>query len=195
MTPFDPEAYGPLLAELLRGERLAPLGPGQPDPSVRPRLQALTPQSLLAPRTVVDHDMAAAALAGVWLHHDYLDEAHRISQDIATPTGSYWHGLVHRREPDFANSKYWFRRVGRHPIYPELAEAARALAAAGPTHPSTAFLTTQTSWDPLAFIDLCAACTSDRSPQELLCRRVQLSEWELLLRFSCRQAIGAARSV
>ena len=49
--------------------------------------------------------MASACLAGLWLYHDYLDESHAVSQSIHTPAGSYWHGLMHRREPDFANPK------------------------------------------------------------------------------------------
>src|SRR5438874_740571 len=76
------------------------------------------------PSAVRDQDMAAACLAGLWLYHDFLDEAHRISQELDTTTGSYWHGLVHRREPDFSNAKYWFRRVGDHAIFPALQAAA-----------------------------------------------------------------------
>ena len=53
--------------------------------------------------------MAACCLAGVWLLHDYLDESHTISQRIDTPSGSFWHGIMHRREGDFSNAKYWFR--------------------------------------------------------------------------------------
>jgi len=105
MTPFDPAIYGPTVAELLRGARLAPLGPGTPDQAVRPQLAALTPERVFAPHPVHDRKMAEACLAGLWLLHDFLDEAHTISQDIDTPTGSYWHGVMHRREPDAANAK------------------------------------------------------------------------------------------
>jgi len=85
--PFDPSAYGPTVAGLLTPERLAPLDPDR----------------LLVPHAVRDRDMARACLAGLWLSHDFLDESHTISQEIATPTGSYWHGLMHRREPDASN--------------------------------------------------------------------------------------------
>jgi hypothetical protein len=59
--------------------------------------------------------MAQACLAGLWLRFDFLDASHTISQEIETPTGSAWHAIMHRREGDFGNSIYWWRRVGKHP--------------------------------------------------------------------------------
>jgi hypothetical protein len=49
--------------------------------------------------------------AGLWLYVDDLDRSHHVSQSIETPVGSYWHGIMHRREGDFSNAKYWFRRA------------------------------------------------------------------------------------
>ena len=56
-----------------------------------------------------------AWIAGLWLYVDELDTSHTVSQAIDNPTGSYWHGIMHRREGDFSNSHYWFRKVGNHP--------------------------------------------------------------------------------
>ena len=53
--------------------------------------------------------------AGLWLYVDELDRSHSISQQIPTPTGSYWHAIMHRREGDFSNAKYWYRKAGNHP--------------------------------------------------------------------------------
>jgi hypothetical protein len=100
---FDPSAYGAAVAALLAEDRLAPLGPGTPNRAARPALAALTVEMLLAPHPVGDREMARAGLAGLCLYHDFLDESHALSQEIATPTGSYWHGLMHRREPDPSN--------------------------------------------------------------------------------------------
>jgi hypothetical protein len=187
VTAFDPNGYSPAVAELLREERLAPLGPGSPNRAVRPRLEALTVERAFAPHPVRDRDMAAACLAGLWLYHDFLDESHTISQDIHTPTGSYWHGVMHRREPDFGNAKYWFRRVGQHPVFEPLRLAAAELAAKEQAAPT--FLTEQASWDPLAFIDLCEEA-GGRKGVEMLCRQIQQREWELLFAHSYGAATG-----
>jgi hypothetical protein len=190
MSAFQPEKYGPILAELLAEERLAPLGPGEPSLSAQARLQALTIEKAFAPHSVRDDKMAAGCLAGLWLYYDFLDESHHLSQEIHTPTGSYWHGLMHRREPDFDNSKYWFRRVGHHPVFEPLHAAVLELVGSGQLHASARFLLSQPEWDPFAFIDLCQACVNGQSPSGLLCRRIQLLEWRLLFDYCFQQAVG-----
>ena len=131
-----------------------------------------------------------ACLAGLWLYHDFLDESHTISQDLDGPTGSYWHGLMHRREPDYGNAAYWFRRVGSHPVFTSLAREAGRLVSENPTGPETAFLGRGGAWDPFAFIDLCASAARQQSANETLCRRIQQREWELLFDYCYRQAVG-----
>ncbi len=188
MTSFNPRAYGPRAAALLADERLSELGPGTPNRAVRAQLQSLSVEELLAPHGVGDHDMARACLAGLWLYYDFLDESHAISQEIETATGSYWHGIMHRREPDFANAKYWFRRVGRHPIDPMLAAAACELVEASPPNPVTRFLAEQSGWDQFRFIDLCQAVAAGQNPSALLCRQIQQRDWRLLFDYCYRLA-------
>ena len=135
--------------------------------------------------------MAKACLAGLWLYHDFLEESHTLSQDIDTPTGSYWHGLLHRREPDFANSKYWFHRVGNHPVFATLQLAAVELTSSSSPDLALAFAKVPV-WDPFGFVDFCEAALSGRNDCTLLCQRIQQREWELLFGYSYLAAIGAS---
>jgi hypothetical protein len=188
VTTIDPIAYGPVIAELLRVPRLAPLGPGTPNEAMRPHLERLAGPDAFGGAPIRDHAMADACRAGLWLYHDFLDASHTISQAIDTTSGSYWHGLIHRREPDFSNAAYWFRKVGDHAIFGPLHEAAVQLAGAGATDAAARFLGRQSSWDPFAFIDLCEKCVARQSSSEPLCRQIQQREWELLFDYCYRQA-------
>jgi hypothetical protein len=181
--------YPPALRELLAEDRLNELGPGLPNHAARPVLKALTVDRAFAPHKIQDGVMAAGCLAGLWLYHDFLEESHRISQDLASAEGSYWHGLMHRREPDFGNARYWFHRLGRHPVFDSLRHEAAALARQA-TSAGAALLLDQAEWDPYAFIDLCQAATLGRSQDAQLCRQIQRREWDLLFDYCYRGAVG-----
>lgn len=134
--------------------------------------------------------MAACCVSGLWLLHDFLDESHRISQKIETRDGSYWHGIMHRREPDYWNSKYWFRRVGSHPVFADLArEVSRAVAGHALTS-RTQYLASQAAWDPFRFVDLCESAEHGDSPDHSLCIEVAHLEWQLLFEYCYRAAAG-----
>jgi hypothetical protein len=49
--------------------------------------------------------------AALWLLADDLPTAHVLCQDVPTAFGSAWHAHLHRREGDFSNSRYWWRRA------------------------------------------------------------------------------------
>lgn len=156
---FDPSAYGPGIAALLEPERLCELGPGSPNLAVRSALEAI--------------EAPPACRAGLWLLHDFLDESHSISQAIDTREGSFWHAIMHRREPDASNSKYWWRQVGPHPVLDQLREHAPALG-----YPFTS---------PAAFVDFCERGRGSGS-EEATAKRVQQLEWRLLFDYCYRTA-------
>jgi hypothetical protein len=162
MNPFDPYKYGPVFTELLQVDRARSLGAGTPETSLRAALDALTVVAAFAHAGVADEAMAKCCVSGTWLLCDYLDESHTISQGIATPSGSFWHAIMHRREGDFSNAKYWFRRVGGHPVYERLADECGA-----------------DSWDPMAFVDACQQAVRGGAEVER-CRELQQREWEML---------------
>lgn len=58
-----------------------------------------------------------AAQSALWLYVDELDRSHAISQGLHDSTGSFLHGIMHRREGDFWNSHYWMRQARSHPVW------------------------------------------------------------------------------
>jgi len=111
--------------------------------------------------------------AGLWLAFDFFEESHAISQELHTPEGSAWHAILHRREPDAWNSKYWWRRVGPHPVLEQLRQESVALGYDYTT--------------PEAFVDFCERVRGSGSAEEQLARQVQRLEWQLLFEWSAKQ--------
>ncbi len=186
---FEPGEYGNAVAALILPIREADLGPGRANTNVRQALKSLTLEDLRGSHGVVDVKLAQACVAGLWLYHDFLDESHEISQSLSGSTGSYWHGIMHRREPDAANAKYWFRQVGRHEIFPRLLTAAREIVP--DDSQELADVVRADAWDPFLFIDRCEAARGVESTLAASCRQVQLLEWQLLFDFCWRGATGS----
>jgi hypothetical protein len=79
-------------------------------------LDRRTAAELLAPAKITSRDDAELVRAALYLKLGCLAECHTIAQSVTNATGSYWHGIMHRHEGDIGNSKYWYARVGRHPV-------------------------------------------------------------------------------
>ncbi len=190
MRVFDPLAYGPEFAPLVDVERRRTLDAGMPNEIERDRLCRLTAKAAFvhATRAVTERDMAACAICGVWLLHDFLDDSHQISQSIKTDTGSFWHGIMHRREGDYSNAKYWFRHVGEHPVFEQLAQRAAELAVECGQQDALERLAPHGTWNPYALVDLCQSAVQGGDLLEL-CAEIQQVEWELLFDYSYHSAI------
>ena len=198
MYSFDPTSYGPTIAALAVRSTPCELGPGRRQSEVESKLNELTDSSLFAGKQVVDRDMARCCHSALWLLHDFLDESHTISQEIHTQTGSYWHGIMHRREPDFGNAKYWFRQVGKHPIFERLVEAARAVGGANNSQKPSRHtgelgsLVNAKEWDPFLFVDLCKSALAGEAKLEPVCRAIAQFEWQILFDYCYVKAVGIA---
>jgi hypothetical protein len=175
------------LAKLLSSE-LPPLGPGEPQAAFAAGLESADP-AVWCGSGSPDSPAAACCAAGLWLWNGFLDRSHEISQEIDTAEGSWWHGIMHRREPDPGNAAYWFRRVGRHPLFGSLADAMQQLAAGRSLPAAASWLATVDRWDPFRFIDFCetARCSGDSSLQAFA-QEAAAVEWYELFHHCQQQA-------
>jgi hypothetical protein len=168
---FDSQKYDKF-APLIPPGRTMPLDAGEPNLSAREVLHTL---SIYVSDRVKKYDkvMARCCVSGLWLLHDFLDESHTISQNIATPSGSFWHGIMHRREGDFSNAKYWFDRVGDHPVFALLTMADGS------------------AWDAYQFVDDCQRALRTRDEARIaVLRELQHREWQALFDHCFRAASG-----
>ncbi|MDE0469781.1 MAG: hypothetical protein OYL97_22280 [Candidatus Poribacteria bacterium] len=186
-------------------EAIEKLEAGNPLPTLVPQkawsseltdaLESASLDDLFDGESLKNTTFAEAIKSGLLLWNDALDESHNISQGLGNQTGSYWHGIMHRREPDYSNSKYWFGRVGMHPIFPALRERALELFEEIP-NPSDALtdigqtIAAQAEWDAYQFIDWCQAAEGDAdSDVTRFLQQVQAEEIRLLLAYSYRNAV------
>ena len=162
--------------DLLATPELPDLGPG-PRPGVKAEKhldRILTDRFRSANLSPAQQNLIRALIL---LWHDHLDVAHRIAQDIDNVDGALVHGIMHRREPDYGNAKYWFRRVGNHECFPNIASCVAALPDS-----ATLQLLHKGNWDPFAFVDACEhAARKGTEPQVRLLRQIQQIETDQLL--------------
>jgi hypothetical protein len=142
------KGYPPLVTEMLAEEdlllRLRPTEPGSPD-ALR-RIRNAEEQELTGGAVLADPTYPRLIRAGLLYAYDAIDESHRIVQEIGNSQGSYWHGMVHRREGDFENARYWFRRTGRLGVFGEMHARASEVSA---------LMGRQESWDPYILVGQC----------------------------------------
>ena len=192
---------------------------------IRAALEARDPAPVLAPKATWDADaydqlaacgdadvlsraptstgMARALRAALLLWNDSLELAHTLAMsegegdELAGQTLDYWHGIMHRREPDYPNSSYWFRRVGRHAAFPAVlvqAKAAVAASKAPEDDEARRFVSSADAWEPFGFIDLCEEHETAVGATNDLLRSVQVAEIRVLLDFTIEHAAGVAEA-
>jgi hypothetical protein len=152
-------------------------------------LGSASPEQLLS-GAIVSLEDARGLLAGLWLWHDFLDESHEISQRIASATGSFWHAILHRREGDFSNSKYWYAKCRNHPVLGAIYGQANGLIHPLPADKALLKLVNG-SWDAFAFVDLVEEVyEKPGDPRREIAVSLQQMEWRALFDYCARQACG-----
>jgi hypothetical protein len=173
------------------------------DPQVDAALRDGSPDALFEGLTVSDPKMAACAVAGLHLWNDNFAASHNLCQGISTETGSYWHGLCHRREghqgeglaSNLSNARYWFRRVGEHPAFDAVYRSALGVLDNAGTGfrwatEAAGMLRERRHWDPNALIDWFGqADAGTLSPQtQALLEEIQWREIDLLVDWCIQRA-------
>jgi hypothetical protein len=141
---------------------------------------------------VKSREDAISLVAGLWQMNGCLERSHELAQSVEgrcrKGAGDYWHAIMHRREPDYSNAKYWFRRVGSHGIHPFLARDADEILTACPSTEARRWQVNLTGnnpdkWNSGAFVDLCEHVERGGDEELLLAaRQIQLIEMVLLLK-------------
>jgi hypothetical protein len=163
---------------LLREDLLQKLTPTEPlDIERLQKLRSTDDATLSGGRTIGKPKMFPLVRGGLLYALDAIDEAHRIFQDAPGDLGSYWHGMVHRREGDFENARYWFRRAGELAVF---AEMHRRASGHSPT------MARQSTWDAYLFTGECeqARFGAEGTLPEL--RALQRAEFEVLFDYTWR---------
>jgi len=165
-------------------------------PEARDVLEMLKPANVLAKTLSSTKIHAHLVIAGLWLLHDALDDAHKICQEYeegeGAQTAAFWHASLHRREGDFSNAKYWYSRAGKHAALETLASHAAQLTREFAAN-KMIFKITARGFDTSAFVDFCEAAHEDpRSHQHGAAVMLQRLEWQVLMADTIRMAQARA---
>lgn len=175
------ESYSDFIERLLLNpDLLRKLTPTEPVSWELPgKIRDASDEVLSGGKPITDAKAFALVRGGLFYAADALDAAHRIFQDDSSDLGSYWHGMMHRREGDFDNARYWFRRAGRLPISDRMHSAAANLS------PNMA---KQSSWDAYLLTGMCEQAKFGDTEAVPECLRLQKVEFEQLLACCWRES-------
>lgn len=167
---------------LLRDDLLSILLPREPlDRALVRRIRDADAAALTGDRTIASASHLALVRGGLLYAVDALDECHQIFQEDHTGLGSYWHGMMHRREGDFDNARYWFRRAGELPIAAALhRDAARV----------SPLMARQTTWDAYLLTGECEQAAHGAEESRAECLALVRAEFDGLLDYCWRQAVA-----
>lgn len=167
--------------KLSERDPLPPLVPDRDwDSYLTSEIAAAAPEEIFL-EVPANRELALSFQSGLLLWNDALEASHALSQNLLSPTGSYWHGIMHRREPDFGNSKYWFRKVGAHPSFDSLGRAVILLLQEYGDGYSQTFKSEieVKGWDAFGFVDRCEQAVRGRESPEVIGLLEKIQEMEI----------------
>ena len=182
-TAFRVSRYSPFIDRLLkRSEVLSRLQPKEPlFWALSDEFRSMDDAAVADGREVKDSAHLALVRGAILYALDELDQAHRVFQEDHTSLGSYWHGMMHRREGDFDNARYWFRRAGRLATFHTMHAGARS---ASPT------MARQETWDPYLLSGQCEQVRFGATELIPECQKLLRVEFDPLLAYSWDRAVG-----
>ncbi len=145
------------------------------------RVREASDETIAGGAAIRDARMLALVRGALLCAGDVLEAAHKIFQNEPSSLGSYWHGVMHRREADFDNARYWFRNAGTLPPFDKMHDAAREYSAT---------MARQNSWDPYLFTGMCEQAKFGAEELVAECLALQRVEFEVLFDYCWRQAVG-----
>lgn len=176
------KSYSDFIDRVLREDHLlGKLTPTEPlDWEIAKRVREADDATIAGDKAIKNATAFSMVRGGLLYAVDALDPAHRIFQDIHSDLGSYWHGMMHRREGDFDNARYWFRRAGTIPVFDAMhSEAANV----------SADMAKQLTWDPYLFTGQCEQARYGDTELVEAMAKLQRIEFDVLLDYCWRQAV------
>jgi len=162
------------------------LGRDKPLLNGKKAVEALTAENL---GWVKDSQTLLFVESALYIYFDCFEEAHQIAQDHEGIYGNWLHAILHRREPDAGNSKYWYQRVNGPPsVYEGIGVKALEILGKNPVNELDSLaqkISKSKTWEPGTFVDLCDKFRK-KEPSSLPYKalvEIQEIEWRGLLGF------------
>lgn len=118
--------------------------------------------------------------AALFYYHNALEDSHKEAAKDEGDIAAYWHGMVHRREGDFENARYWMRRAGEQPVFPEMHSRATD---------ATPHMGRQGKWDPFLFVHLCEQYKYGETEYQKEIAQLQRVEFAVMFDYVWRQCV------
>jgi len=198
VVELDYSHLSPEVASLLtmRGGLVPPLRwSDEPCEAARTRLSGMSDRKLFGPDEPREREMLPAVRGMLYLWNGWLREVEAPTRQAPARAQLYILGLMLRHQGRNADAKRYFQQLGGHPCHGRLLAGSLELLRNANGAALTQFrelLVLKTTWEPVAFVDLHEQAVAGRldRPSELVIRKIQVEEFNVLLADCYRKATG-----